>query len=523
MEYPDVSELDLETKIGQLLMVGFPGTEPTDALEDLVTERGIGNFIYFSRNITDPEGTAALSRELMELTTEQGPGIPPLIATDQEGGIVSRLDWGTQLPGQMLIGAAGDPDLARRAGEATGRELASVGINMDFAPVLDVNNNPDNPVIGVRSFGETPADVADLGIAMAEGIQSSDVLACGKHFPGHGDTDTDSHLDLPVVDHDRQRLDEVEFFPFRHAIETGIDSIMTTHVSFPTITGDREMPATVSREVQTGLLREEFGYEGLIVTDCLEMNAISEEMGTPEGAVRAIEAGVDLALVSHTPERQREAFDRLVEAVESGRIAEDRIDESVERIFEYKQTREIGSVPADNAWQSQSEETLATGRDVARAGVTLVRDEGDVVPISPDDELLLVGFPGDEGSNAEDARYEPSLVADSLRDVGLSVDLQVVESADADVPTADYDAVVVATYDAANDDQQAAFVRSLSESVEPLLALAIKNPYDLSAFPSVPGYLVSYDYVPATLTATAELLAGEIEPNGTLPVTVSEE
>lgn len=521
MSLPDVTELDLATKVGQLFVVGFDGFEPTEDLRTLLTEYRCGNVIYFSRNIDTPEQVATLSEELQGTAMEGGPGIPLFVTADQEGGVVSRTDWGTELPAQMSMGASGDAELAREAGGAVGAELASIGVNFDLTPVLDVNNNPDNPVIGVRSFGEDPDLVGELGAAMAEGMQSEGVLACGKHFPGHGDTSADSHHELPVVDHDRERLDAVELAPFARSIDAGIDAIMTTHVSFPTITGDDETPATVSRAVQTELLREQLGFEGLVVTDGMEMSAIADGMGTPEGCVQAIEAGCDLLLVCHTPDTQQASVRAVIEAVESGRLDEARIDDAVERILAYKQRRSVGEgVPSVERWEATADRSRKTGREVAVAGISVARDRTGTIPFDIDRPLHLVGFTGGRASPAEDDRYDPSLVADALGEAGFDIEQHDVETAAA-LPAFDAgDQVALAAYNAVDDDEQVRAVEGLDERVREFAVIVLRNPYDISRFPDVSTAVSTYDYTPSTLAVTGEILAGEHSPTGTLPVTV---
>lgn len=526
MDVPDVDSLDLKTKVGQLFVVGFDGYEPTDDVRELITEYHAGNVIYFSRNVDTPEQVADLSNELQLLAVEDGPGVPLFVTCDQEGGVVSRIDWGTELPGQMSIGASGDPELARRAGAAAGAELAALGINFDLTPSVDVNNNPDNPVIGVRSFGEDPTLVGELGAALAQGMQSEGVLACGKHFPGHGDTSTDSHHELPVVDHGRDRLDDVEFPPFRRVIDAGIDSIMTTHVSFPTITGESSVPATVSHAVQTELLRDELGFGGLNTTDGMEMNAIAGEMGTPEGCVRAVEAGCDLLLVCHTPATQAASIEAVIDAVESGRIDETRIDESVERILASKNGRDVGEHSAStDRWHATGDRSRETGRMVAAAGVAVAVDRDDTVPFDTSRPLHLLGFPGERASPAEDDRYESSLVAKALDAAGFDVHPHEAETID-DVPSFSAgEQVLAVVYNASDDEAQATAVRDLDgnggdgENIE-FAALLVRNPYDLSSFPDVSTAISTYDYTPSTLGVTGEILAGEREASGTLPVTV---
>ncbi|MFW6229939.1 MAG: glycoside hydrolase family 3 protein, partial [Halanaerobium sp.] len=284
-----IAAMSLEEKVGQLFQVGFSGSTVNDEIKDLIENYHIGGVIYFSRNIKNPAQTAELSNNLQQLALDSGSGFPLFISADQEGGTVTRLKGATHFPGNMALGAAQSKNLTEKVAQATASELKNLGINVNLAPVLDVNNNPANPVIGVRSFGEDPELVAELGMSYIKGLQSEGITATAKHFPGHGDTDTDSHLDLPIIKHQRSRLDEVELYPFKKAIEAGVDSIMTAHVYFPAIEKEEGIPATLSKSVLTDLLRDELKFEGLIITDCMEMNAIVNTFGTVEGAVRTIE------------------------------------------------------------------------------------------------------------------------------------------------------------------------------------------------------------------------------------------
>jgi beta-N-acetylhexosaminidase len=518
--------MDLTEKVAQLFLVGFDGTDPSTAARELVADYGVGGVVYFRRNVERPPQVADLSAQLQALAAEAGR--PPLfVAIDQEGGIVSRLPWDTRLPGQMAVGATREDELARRSGSAVGRELRTLGINLNLAPVLDVNNDPDNPVIGVRSFGEEPELVSDLGAAVAAGLQEQGVLACGKHFPGHGDTAVDSHLDLPVIDHDRERLDRVELRPFRAAIDAGIDAIMTTHVAFPTITDEPECPATLSERVLAGLLREELGYDGLVVTDCLEMDAIADGVETVEGAVQAIEAGCDLVTISHTPERQRGAIEAVVEAVESGRIDEARIGRSVRRILRTKEVRGVREHDPDlygwetvgEGWQASTEACRDVGRQVAEASVTLVRDRDAALPLSTDEGIHVWSFPAGRGSEVEDGGADAGAFVEGLRSVGFDVEVRML---DPDTPIGDVpeEPVVVPTRNAASNPGQARVVSELDDAGARLVVLAVRNPYDLRAFPDVSTYLTTYDDAPVSLVVASEVVAGERDARGTLPVTI---
>lgn len=330
--------MTIQDKIGQMLLFGWQGATPGESQSvnsqaaALVEDLRVGGVILMGRNISPPETLRQTLGELQQRAS--GHGLPPLfVATDQEGGRVSRLGppHYRREPTAWEIGKTGDPQRARDSAAAIGRELQSVGINWDFAPVLDVNNNPRNPIIGDRSYGDDPDRVAEMGAAAVRGFQEdAGILACGKHFPGHGDTDTDSHLALPRIPHDRARLDAVELKPFRAAMDAGLAAIMTTHILFPAL--DAALPATLSPAILTGLLRREIGFDGLIITDCLEMKGVADGWGSAEAAVLAAVAGADVLLCCHTWETQREIRDALVNAVHSGRLSEARVDESLARI-----------------------------------------------------------------------------------------------------------------------------------------------------------------------------------------------
>ncbi|MEK4060392.1 MULTISPECIES: beta-N-acetylhexosaminidase [Paenibacillus] len=361
-----VAEMSLSDKIGQMLMCGFEGTAvPDDGIRELVAKGGIGGVIYFARNVETPEQVARMTAELQQAAAESGKA-PLWISIDQEGGMVARITEGVALmPGGMAIAAAGSVEDAYQAALISGRELSAMGINLNYAPVLDVNNNARNPVIGVRSFGESPEKVADYGAATIRGFQDAGVAATAKHFPGHGDTDVDSHLDLPTVRHDRARMDSVELVPFRRAIAEGVDAMMSAHIYFPALEQEK-LPVTLSKAVLTGLLREELGFGGIIMTDCMEMNAIAEHYGTVEASVLAIEAGADIVLISHRADRQLAAIEAILHAVAEGRISETRIDDSVRRLLALKVKR--GVIAAGSVGGAGAAEADAADSSAASAG-----------------------------------------------------------------------------------------------------------------------------------------------------------
>jgi beta-N-acetylhexosaminidase len=317
---------ELERLVARLFCVGFPSTTPSDGVLGLI-DRGVGGVVMFARNVGTAAEVAALSSALKQRAGDR----PLILGVDQEGGRVQRLREGfTDMPPMRALGSIGDAGLARRAGAVLGAECRAVGFDLDFAPDLDVDSNPDNPIIATRSLGRDAGVVAELGVAVFEGMEGAGVASCGKHFPGHGDTNQDSHLTLPRLSHGMERLESVELRPFREAVKAGIASVMTAHIVFEAI--DEEVPATMSRAVLTGILRERLGYDGVVISDDLEMKAIASTFPVPEAAVRTIEAGVDLLLCCHTNELAHESIDAIIRAVESGRLPRERVEEANERL-----------------------------------------------------------------------------------------------------------------------------------------------------------------------------------------------
>ncbi|MGB7217989.1 MAG: beta-N-acetylhexosaminidase [Vicinamibacterales bacterium] len=314
-------------QIGQLLIAGFDGAVVPVELKAIAREFGLGGVILFARNVEAPEQVAELSYEIARLV----PDLPLWVSVDQEGGRVARLKAPfTEWPPMATLGRSGDERLVERFAGAMAKELRAVGITLDYAPVLDVHTNPRNPVIGDRALGEKASEVARLGRVIIRALQHEGVAACGKHFPGHGDTVSDSHLELPLIEHPPERLREVEFVPFRAGIEAGVAAIMTAHVFVPSL--DERVPATLSKRVVTDILRHELGFAGVIVSDDLEMKAIANDYAVPEAAVLAIEAGCDGVLIcSGRHETHAAALEALVRAVEAERLPLLRVEDALMR------------------------------------------------------------------------------------------------------------------------------------------------------------------------------------------------
>ena len=526
------AQMTLEQKIGQMVMVGFQTPHLTAEAASLIEKYHVGGIIYFRRNVVNPRQVAELSLSLRALAAKQGD--PPLfICIDQEGGMVARIDWDsvTLIPGNMALGATRNSKLAYEAARICGEELLKMGINMNFAPSVDVNNNAKNPVIGVRSYGESPQLVAELGAAQIRGLQDANVSASAKHFPGHGDTAVDSHHGLAAVPHDEERLMNVELVPFKRAIEQGVDSIMTAHVMFPAFESD-EVPATLSRRVITDLLRTRLGYDGVIVTDCLEMHAISKVYGIAQGAVMAVAAGADLVLISHTYSEQVAAIEALVEAVRSGKIDEAQIDASVDRLLALKERRsmnELTTVTDTFEQQFGSAESKAVVREICENSITLVKDE-EQLPIK-DVRTLVIWPEVRERTEVDEPIHQPYTLATALAEE-LS---QVVEYRIGTYPKPDevaavieeakkYEQVVIVTYNAVSDlhEGQVEIVKQINAMEHNRTVVAsTRNPYELNQFPEIKTYLCCYENRPATMKALAQILTGTHHPKGVLPVTLN--
>ncbi|MCG6568299.1 glycoside hydrolase family 3 protein [Tessaracoccus sp. ZS01] len=539
-----VSRMTLPQKVGQLMVSEVYGIDPTVEHSgnitrfgigkgvDVVRELHLGGVIYFAWTDSftrGPEGVAALSNALQATALEtrvtatkgrpQGNkvAVPLLIATDQEQGLVTRFGPpATQFPGAMALGAGRSADDARVAAAITGKELRAVGINTNFAPVADVNVNPDNPVIGVRSFSSDPALVSQMVAAQVEGYQrEGGVSASAKHFPGHGDTAVDSHYGLPLITHTREEWERLDAPPFRAAIAAGIDMIMTAHLLLPAF-DDSGDPATLSKPILTGLLRDELGYDGVVITDALNMEGVREMYGDPEVAVRALEAGVDILLMSPSP---IEARDAVLDAVHSGRIDEAEIDRKVERVLRMKLRRGIISAPkCDPALISSVvgiPEHLSIADAVTDRTVTLVRNDG-VLPMPVSGKRVLVtGWGAGTTTNVQAAFTAAGATATSLNYNSPTA----ADIATAVATAADRDLIVVLTNNAGPTSPLARLVNALVATGKPVVAVAVRNPYDVGNY-EAPAEICTYSYAPVMPGALVRVITGEVNPTGKLPVDI---
>ncbi len=497
----------------QQLMHSFSGYSAPPEILDGVRRGTISSFCLFAHyNVQSLEQLRALNVTLIAAAAAGGLP-PPLLGIDQEGGQLMAVGGGaTELPGNMALGAARSPELARQAGYVLGRELLALGVNLNFAPSLDVNISAVNPVIGIRSFGDDPALVAQLGTALIAGMQAQGVIATAKHFPGHGDTSIDSHLDLPVVTHGLARIQQVELLPFRAAVQAGVQAVMSAHILFSEL--DRDTPATLSSAILTDLLRREMGFDGLIITDAMDMHAVAKE-GVLPSVTAALEAGADLALLAHLPDQL--ALGEQITALER--------PQSVARILAARR-RIPHTLPPLEVVGCAEHRRIA--QDIADASITLVRDTGRL-PLRPAPEsTIAVITPVPVNLTPADTSSAVTIrLADAVRRRHARVQaLQLHPNADDTELTALLDTcaaaneIIIGTISAEPDGVQARLVNALlARGCQPVV-VALRTPYDIIAFPEVPVYLCAYGIRDTSTEAAARVLFGEVTPRGVLPCAI---
>jgi len=529
-------EMTLRERVGQLIMPWVlgdfapEGSPSHDRVAEYVEAQGIGGVIM---SVGTPIEVAAKLNDL-----QRHARVPLLVGADLETGAGFRmrgaiympgtieLGGATEFPSLMAVGAAGDERLAYEMGRITALEARAVGIHVPFAPVLDVNNNPENPIINVRSFGADPLDVARMGIAFIHGVQEHGAIATGKHFPGHGDTDTDSHIALPVIRHDRERMDSVELRPFKEAIDAGMSAIMTAHISVPSLNGGIREPSTLSPLVMTRVLREELGFDGIVFTDAMDMAAIARRHSAGEAAVRAIEAGADVILM---PPNVGQAIDGIVEAVMSGRLSEERVNASVMRVLDTKDELGLDEqrfVALDRIYDVVGiPEHTRVADEIAERSVTLLKNRDNLIPLrgTRTANVLSISFRGP--TNLLAGRYFNRVMRETYpRLATLDLDSNAEESAYANAlrRARGQDLVIVSTYSnyaGAVDalDEFAEFVKQIGRSGVPHIVVSFGNPYLISSFPDTQAYLLGWNGSEASQRAAARALLGAFEIGGRVP------
>ncbi len=511
--------MSVEQKVGQLMIIGIGGTRASSHISHWIRERHVGGVALFSRNIVDLEQTARFTRELQGLADGR---VPVFIALDQEGGNVVRVKEGAMvLPGNMALGATRSPALAYVAGQAVAIDLNLLGFNMNLAPVLDVNSNPKNPVIGIRSYGERPELVAELGAWYVRGQQELGLVAVAKHFPGHGDTTGDSHYAMPIIDANLSRLDALELMPFRHAMRAGLDAVMTAHIALPRVAESHDIPATLSRVVLTDILRQRLGFDGLVVTDGLEMQAIVDRYGAGRAAVLAVLAGADMTMLVWTPEMKELVYKSLLDSVKRGEISRERLDQSVRRILKVKAARGLFERKLPPI-----EVVLAKGRTnplhaqvaqrIAKEAVTLVRNHGDVLPIRAVRyrKVVVIAPPGPFASIM--AR-EPNVVLIETPYVP-SRDRRAEDVERARQAARGADLLVVAAVNRYHVEMARGVMKDMPHL--PVTLLSFASPYYLQHLSEVDAYVCTYSYLDDSQAAAAHALLGRSPMTGRLPVSI---
>ncbi len=533
-----LQHMTVEEKVGQLLFTTYHGSftaTDSEAYAELmhdINDLHVGGFITITHG--SPLGiikdqaypTAVLANQLQSKSK-----LPLLIGADYERGTAMRQDEGTSFPTAMALAAAGNPKDAYTMGKITALEARAVGVQWVYAPVSDVNNNPGNPIINTRSFGENPQRVSEFASEFIRGVQENGALATAKHFPGHGDTATDSHIDLPVIKADRERMEHLELVPFRAAIAAGVGSIMTGHLNVPAFEPDPATPATLSSNILTDLLRKQLGFEGLVITDALDMGGITVRYAPGEAAVRSFLAGADALLMPPVPDA---AYQAVLEATKSGRISGPRLDSSVRRILEAKarlgldQNRlvdieKLNEKFGTTRWQE-------TAQEISDRGVTLLRDRKHLLPLDgtkPTRALLVNLYSDPEAYPGED--LEPQLRArfDSL--VALRADTKFVHADTLKLPPADsYDIVVLALFVRVSDRKgdidvpadQIPLIDQIYKSGKPVITLGLGSPYLIERFPQADTWLSAFGISDVAQISMARALFGEIPVRGHLPVSI---
>jgi beta-N-acetylhexosaminidase len=535
-----MKSMSLRDRVAQLIVGTCFGDAPATKSPEYqkykhwVHDLHIGGFIVANRidhgavRNAEPHAMALFLNQMQKMSKT-----PLLIAADFERGASMRVTGGAQFPYNMAYGAGRDLDAVRYEGLATAREARAIGVHWIFAPVADVNNNPDNPVINTRSFGESADDVAKNVGAYIDGAHSDPknrVLVTAKHFPGHGDTDTDSHIALAQVTASKERLEAVEFAPFRAAIAHGVDSIMTAHLSIPAIEPE-EIPATVSSKVLTGVLREEMKFKNIIVTDAMDMQGLAKMFNPGEAAVRALDAGADVLLMPVNPEAVIRA---VVSAIEGGRLKQARLDESVMRVLEAKVRVGITKkklVDLDDISDAfDSEEDVAQAQQASDRAVTLVRNEHDVLPLAGSAQSCLIVMverrTSTAGTRMIDA-YRKFAPKSQISILDASMNAAALAAVVGDTATK-CSAIVVAAFSTVAayrgtvglGGELTPFVAKLTEGSVPVVVVAMGNPYLLSAFPKTAAYLATFSTTPPSEMSAVKALFGEIPIAGHMPVTI---
>ncbi|KIY66736.1 glycoside hydrolase family 3 protein [Cylindrobasidium torrendii FP15055 ss-10] len=544
----------LRRQVGQHFVLGFDGLEVTADIRMLIQQHHLGSVILMKRNVQDATQVRKLIFDLQILAKEAGHEQPLLIGTDQENGLVSafsKADALSQFPGAMALGATGDPELAERVYAASAAQLRLLGVHWAYGPVADVNLDARNPVIGVRSFGDDPKNVGAFVAAAGRGMSASRIASCAKHFPGHGDTHVDSHFALPVISKSREEMEKAELLPFRNYCDVGeLTTVMTGHMALPALTGSAEEPASLSKKITTDLLRGELGFEGVVVTDCLEMDAIANSCGIPSGSVRALEAGADINMICHTLAQQVESIEFVCSAVESGKLS---LERSAQRIRALKASL-LGSwndiLAEHNAsnWNAKWEKANVDGERVAAEGyaksVALVQEAGPGIkfPIDVGSTILYTPQPESLNRAVDDAEGVQRGKNGTVRNTATASFLSLYNALSQRAPTEHVvywkneteqaslagkaiKNLVFVLRNANTSVWQLEVLNKVSKEAEAsgvnVVLLSCCTPYDLmDATEPITSYpcLATFEFTPPAFEAAVSVMFGDILPRGRVPV-----
>ena len=525
-----LSKMTLEEKAGQLVFPNVYGTYMSvdspeyQRLKFLVEEKKVGGLIFFLSELYDQ---VILTNKMQSLAK-----IPLLIAADYEHGVSMRIDDATAFPTTMAIGAADDENLTYELGKITAIEARSLGVHQNYAPVSDVNNNPMNPIINTRSYGESPKLVAKHSNAFLKGLQENGMIATAKHFPGHGNTNIDSHLDLPVITSSIEDLHRIELYPFKENIKAGVISVMVGHLAVPSIEGDSGIPASLSKKIVTNLLKNQLGFKGLIVTDAMNMRGITNYYSTAKATIEAIKAGNDCILF---PDDPAESIDAIINAVKSGELQESRLDHSVRKILMVKKWLGLAKnrfVDIDKISSVVGrKEHLKVALEISRKSITLLKNENNLLPLSQNQEIKYAHISIIDSRNENDGEYFRKLVRSKIPQVNSKKIL--LNSNDKDFSEAvetckDSDIIILSIYLKVRSyqgtiwltDKQTELVRLILKLKKPVVMISHGNPYLLSEFPDVDVYLNNYGDTKFSEQAVVEALFGEIDIQGKSPVSI---
>lgn len=510
---------NLRKKVGKLFIFGFKGKEVDDHVKKLIYEYNVGSLILFSHNLGTKKEIKKLTDDIQKEAKLAGYDRPILICIDQENGLVNRLnDINFYLPGAMSIGATSSEEISEDVGNLTAKYLRKLGINWNLAPVLDINTNPNNPGIGIRSFSDDPNLAKKLAYAFIKGHNKNNVLTTIKHFPGLGNTSVDPHFGLPVVNKNLEELEEKELIPFKYAIENGVDSVMTSHVLFPNIKKD-DYPVTMSKTFLTDILKDKMGFNGVVVTDCLEMDAISKEYGVGNGAINSFKAGADLIIVSHTPEEQYNAADALVKAIEDKEIELEDLDKSISRINKlYEKIEKFYDVDDEEIDFSKVEKYFINS-------VTLLKNESfvdknqKVIALVPNNERRQVG----EKSDEKKQRYLADSVKDNIKNVEFIYydKTNLKEKLELIYDIKDSNQIIFGLLSNELDENIENSINDIASSKE-FYTIAMRDPYPNKVVYDISkSYINTYQASPIPIDIAVKSLVGKISPKGKLPVKLS--